>query len=432
MRFFTPLRLAAVVAGALVLVGGTVSLFAAGTPGTPFAADAPGTPGPLPGAHDPDTRPATGAPATPVAGDSLRDPREVHLRNVRQLTFSGENAEAYFSPDGSSLIFQARGQGEGCDQIHTLDLATGETRLVSTGQGRTTCGYYYPTGDRILYSSTHHWDPSCPPAPDMSQGYVWALYPTYDIFAADPDGSDLVQLTESWGYDAEATFSPVEDLIVFTSMRDGDLEIYTMRGDGSDVRRLTHRPGYDGGPFFSPDGTKIVYRAHYPDTPEELAEYRRLLAQGLIRPSRVEVYVMEADGSNQRQVTEQWESQLRPLLPPLRREDHLQHQLPRSGFPGAGVRSLHGEPGRHGPEADHLRPGVRRLPHVQPRREVPRLRLQPERESPRQHQRVHRRVGGGPGGLREIGIVLPQWTGSRPRLGTGNCRATGSSVGKLE
>jgi TolB protein len=325
MRFFTSLRLAAVVAGALVLVGGTVSLFAAGTPGTPFAAeaavapvtpfapDAPGTPGPLPGANDPDTRPA---PASPVAGDSLRDPREVHLRNVRQLTFSGENAEAYFSPDGSSLIFQARAQGQGCDQIYTLDLATGETRLVSTRQGRTTCSYYYPTGDRILYSSTHHWDPACPPAPDMSQGYVWALYPTFDIFAAAPDGSNLVQLTESWGYDAEATFSPVEDLIVFTSMRDGDLEIYTMRGDGSHVRRLTHRPGYDGGPFFSPDGSKIVYRAHYPDTPEELAEYRRLLAQGLIRPSRVEIYVMDADGSNQRQVTNNGRANFAPFFHP--------------------------------------------------------------------------------------------------------------------
>ena len=249
-------------------------------------------------------------------GKSLLDPREVHLANIRQLTFSGENAEAYFSADGTKLILQSRAQGQGCDQIYSLDLATGETRLVSTGEGRTTCSYYYPGGDRILYASTHHWDPVCPPAPDMSQGYVWALYPTYDIFAADPDGSNLIQLTESWGYDAEATFSPVEDLLVFTSMRDGDLEIYTMRGDGSDVRRLTHRAGYDGGPFFNPDGTKIVFRAGYPESEEEMAEYKRLLAQGLIRPSALEIFVMDADGSNQLQVTENGAANFGPYFHP--------------------------------------------------------------------------------------------------------------------
>ena len=244
------------------------------------------------------------------------DPREGHLANIRQLTFSGENAEAYFSADGTRLILQSRAQGEGCDQIYTLNLASGETQLVSTGQGRTTCSYYYPKGDRVLYASTHHWDPSCPPAPDMSQGYVWALYPTYDIFTADPDGSNMAQLTESWGYDAEATFSPVEDLLTFTSMRDGDLEIYTMRGDGSEVRRLTHTPGYDGGPFFSPDGTKIVYRAGYPETAEELADYRRLLAQGLIRPSALEIFVMDADGANQTQVTDNGAANFGPYFHP--------------------------------------------------------------------------------------------------------------------
>jgi Tol biopolymer transport system component len=246
----------------------------------------------------------------------ITDAREVYFKNIRQLTWSGENAEAYFSDDGTRLIFQARAQGEGCDQIYTLDLASGDIELVSTGEGRTTCSYYYPGAERILYASTHHWDLTCPPPPDMSQGYVWALYPTYDIFAADPDGSNLVQLTESWGYDAEATFSPVEDLMVFTSMRDGDLEIYTMRGDGSDVRRLTHKAGYDGGPFFSPDGTKIVYRSSYPETEGELADYRLLLAQGLIRPSALEVYVMDADGSNQTQVTDNGAANFGPFFHP--------------------------------------------------------------------------------------------------------------------
>jgi TolB protein len=292
MCFSTSSRAPLILGGAALLAG--TMLFSAGSV--------------LPGS-------ALAAPAQDADG-TLRDPREVHLTNVRQLTFSGENAEAYFSSDGSSLIFQARGQRGGCDQIYTLDLASGATRLVSTGEGRTTCSYYYPAGDRILYSSTHHWDPACPPDPDMSQGYVWALHPTFDIFTAEPDGSNPVQLTESWGYDAEATFSPVEDLLVFTSMRDGDLEIYTMRGDGSDVRRLTHRPGYDGGPFFSPDGTKIVYRAHYPDTPDERAEYRRLLAQGLIRPSEVEIFVMAADGSDQRQVTSNGGANFAPFFHP--------------------------------------------------------------------------------------------------------------------
>lgn len=247
---------------------------------------------------------------------SLLDSREGHLRNIRQLTFSGENAEAYFSADGTKLIYQSRAQGEGCDQIYTLELASGETRLVSTGMGRTTCSYYYPGGDRILYATTHHWDPSCPPSPDMSQGYVWALYPTFDIFSADPDGSNMVQLTHSWGYDAEATFSPVEDLVVFTSMRDGDLDIYTMRGDGSDIRRLTDKVGYDGGPFFSADGKKIVYRAGYPETTEDIADYKRLLAQGLIKPSALEIYVMDADGSNKVRVTDNGMANFGPFFHP--------------------------------------------------------------------------------------------------------------------
>lgn len=244
-----------------------------------------------------------GTPAAGAAPDSLVRPGEVHLKNIRQLTFGGENAEAYFSFDGTRLIFQSRPPGAGCDQIYTMDLNGGDRKLVSTGKGRTTCSYFYPSGDKILYSSTHLHGDACPPEPDFSKGYVWPVYSTYDVFVSNLDGSDLRQLTDADGYDAESTFSPLGDRIVFTSDRDGDLEIYTMAPDGSDVRRLTHRDGYDGGAFYSPDGSKIVWRAHYPETPKELADYKALLAEGLIRPGQLELYVMDADGSNQRQIT---------------------------------------------------------------------------------------------------------------------------------
>ena len=205
--------------------------------------------------------------AVPFAGaaQELTNASEKRFGEITQLTFRGENAEAYWAFDGSSLIFQSTPiPGEGCDQIYIMDPETGESRLVSTGQGRTTCSYYYPGGDRILYSSTHHFNRACPTPPDFSMGYVWAVYPSFDIFAANADGSDLRQLTNSFGYDAEATFSPTGHRIVFTSMRDGDLDLYSMLPDGSDVRRITDQLGYDGGAFYSPDGTKIVWRAHYP------------------------------------------------------------------------------------------------------------------------------------------------------------------------
>lgn len=232
-------------------------------------------------------------------------PEEAHLRNVRQLTFGGENAEAYWSADGRKLIFQSTSPPWDCDQIFTLDLDDPKAapRLVSTGEGRTTCAYFFPDGKRIIYSSTHLGGRACPKPPDMSQGYVWALYPEYDIFSADLDGKNIRRLTDVSGYDAEATISTDGKKIVFTSTRDGDLDVYSMNADGSGVRRLTTAVGYDGGPFFSDDGAWIVYRAARPVETSAIEAFQSLLSRFLVRPRSLEIRVMKADGSDDRQVT---------------------------------------------------------------------------------------------------------------------------------
>jgi TolB protein len=254
--------------------------------------------------------PAEAAAARP----DLALPGERHLRNVRQLTFGGENAEAYFSFDGQRLVFQSTRDERECDQEYVMGLDGGGVRMVSTGKGRTTCGYFLPGDREILYASTHDVAPSCPPPPDRSQGYVWALY-DYDLFVANADGSDPRPLAPAPGYDAEATVSN-DGWIVFTSTRDGDLDLYRMRVDGSELTRLTDEPGYDGGAFFSADGKRIVYRASRPETAEELAQYRALLARKLVRPGKLEIWVMDADGRNKRQVTHLGAASFAPFFHP--------------------------------------------------------------------------------------------------------------------
>jgi Tol biopolymer transport system component len=253
-----------------------------------------------------------GAAAT---DDALRLPEEKHLRNIRQLTFGGENAEAYFSADGRKLIFQSTRPGIDCDQIFQINADGTGSRMVSTGKGRTTCSFFFPDGKRILYSSTHLADPACPPKPDYSRGYVWAIYPGFDIFTAAPDGSNLKQLTTSPGYDAEATIAPNGKRIVFTSMRDGDLDIYSMDPDGKNVKRLTTELGYDGGPFWSYDSQWIIYRANHP-TAEKAADYKALLKENLIRPTTLEIWIMKADGSQKRQITSNGKANFAPYFFP--------------------------------------------------------------------------------------------------------------------
>ncbi len=271
-----------------------VCLCGLATSGCPSPGTSPATPAsPRVGADGP--APQAGARTVPL------EPREVHLANVRQLTFGGENAEAYWSFDSTRLIFQTTRKPFACDQIMTMPAGGGPATLVSTGKGRTTCAYFLRGDKEIVYSSTHHVDAACPKPPDRSLGYTWGLY-DFDIFKAKPDGSGLSQLTNSKGYDAEATVCPTSGDIIFTSTRDGDLELYRMDADGKNVKRLTNAVGYDGGAFFSADCTQIVWRASRPEG-AALADYKRLLAQNLVRPSKLELFVANADGTNQRQIT---------------------------------------------------------------------------------------------------------------------------------
>jgi len=259
-------------------------------------------------------------PATATAAPRTLspDPREKRLANIRQLTTGGSNAEAYFDVTGTRLIFQSTREPFNCDQIFTMGIDGGDVRLLSTGRGRTTCAFFFPDGRRFLYASTHLGGAACPEPPDRSAGYVWPIYASYDIFADDlaAPGTALTRLTDNDGYDAEAAVSPDGRRIVFTSLRAGDLDLYTMSADGSDVRRLTDRPGYDGGAFYSWDGRHIVFRAARPETREELDDYRALLARGLVRPRRLEIYLMRVDGTSTTQVTRAGAASFAPFMHP--------------------------------------------------------------------------------------------------------------------
>ena len=226
-----------------------------------------------------------------------------HLANLLRITSGGQNAEAYWSPDGKRLVFQSTRDGRQCDQIYIMKADGSDVRMVSTGRGRTTCAYFLADGKRLVYASTHEGGDACPPAADRGKGYVWPVYPSYDIFLAADDGKLLGKLTDAKGYDAEATVNWKTGRIAYTSLASGDLELWSMNSDGSGKRRLTSTPGYDGGAVYSPDGRRLVWRANHPATPEALASYREFLARDLVSPMKMELFVADADGAHARQIT---------------------------------------------------------------------------------------------------------------------------------
>ena len=226
-----------------------------------------------------------------------------HFENMKQLTTGSSNGESYWSPDSKRIIFQSTRDGRSCDQEYVMNADGSGQHMVSTGKGATTCGYFLSDNQHILYASTHEGNPSCPMPPDHSQGYVWAVHPTFDIYMATLDGKIVKKLTDTPGYDAEATVNFKTHKILYTSMASGDLEIWTMNEDGSGKKQITHAEGYDGGAVFSRDGAKMVWRAYRPDTPEKKAAYEALLKQNLTTPMKMELWLANADGSNAKQIT---------------------------------------------------------------------------------------------------------------------------------
>lgn len=254
---------------------------------------------------------------------SIINESENHFATLTQLTDGGDNAEAYWSFDDSKLVFQVSNQWDlECDQIFVFDWQNDDLmqqmpKMVSTGLGRTTCSYFLPGDSTIVYASTHLADSACPPTPERTNGrYVWPIYESFDIFTADLDGNIINQLTNEPGYDAEATVSPKGDKIVFTSLRTGDLELFTCNIDGSNVKQITSDLGYDGGAFFSPDGSKLIFRSSRPKTEEEVAKYKGLLAEGLVEPTDMELYICNADGSELRQLTDLGQANWCPFFHP--------------------------------------------------------------------------------------------------------------------
>lgn len=277
-------------------ISGLILILAMGFQAPP--ADKPETP------QAPVLAPPAPNPFQPASGDPHRDTREAHLRQVKQLTHTGSNAEAYWSWDGQRIIFQSTRDGHACDQIYLMNADGSDQHRVSSGKGRTTCGYFMPGDQRILYASTHEAGPDCPPAPSFTPGtYRWPVFGSYELYTAKPDGSDVKVLLPHEGYDAEATVAPNGKWIVFTSQRSGDIDLWRADIHGKHLKRLTNTIGYDGGAVWSPDSKLIAWRTNYPKGEVATARYVALLKQGLVEPMEMDIWVMNADGTRKRQLS---------------------------------------------------------------------------------------------------------------------------------
>ena len=283
------------------------------------------------------------SPLSQALGDTVLYPDEHHFKNIQQLTFGGDNAEAYFSADSKYLVFQRTNAKEGlpCDQEFIGKVpAAGEKfeyKMISSGKGRTTCGFFTNDGRHVIYASTHLGADTCPPVPDRKKygnKYIWPLYASFDIFMADLDGKIIKRLTDTPGYDAEGTLSPDGKKMVFTSVRDGDLELYIMDLQTLKVKRVTRHLGYDGGAWFSPDGKKLIWRASSPKTPEEIKEYKDFLAENLVAPTNMEIWAANADGSDAHQVTSFGQANWAPAyMPDSKRIIFASNQEYKRGYP---------------------------------------------------------------------------------------------------
>ncbi len=275
--------------------------------------------------------------------DTILFEGEKHFANVQQLTFGGDNAEAYFSFDGKWIIFQRTSPKDGimCDEMFIGKVpAPGEKfeyKRISSGKGRTTCGAFTKDGKHVIYASTHLGADTCPPVPDRKKygnKYIWPLYDSYDIFMADLEGNIVKRLTASKGYDAEATLSPDGKKMIYTSDKDGDIDLYIMDLKTGKEKRITNTLGYDGGAWFSPDGKKIIWRASRPKTEAEIKEYKDLLAENLVAPTNMEVYISDADGKNVKQVTSFGNANWAPAyMPDNRRIIFASNHQSKRGFP---------------------------------------------------------------------------------------------------